>query len=266
MNAVTPLRLVVTFTALTACSASPAPQPAAAGPTTYSYQVENVFPHDRGAFTQGLIFRDGHLFESTGIHGQSTIRQVRLEDGQVLRSVSLSPEHFGEGLTSWGDELVSITWRDGIGFRWDRNSFRRTGEFRYPGEGWGLTQDGRRLIMSDGTPVLRFLDPTNFRELGRITVTLNGQPLRNLNELEFVKGEIFANVWQTDYIARIDPERGVVTGWIDLSRLVASVDRRSGEDVLNGIAYDQAGDRLFVTGKNWPSLYQIRIEPPPGQS
>ena len=260
------MRMMVTFTALAACSASPAPQATAAGPPTYGYSVENVFPHDRAAFTQGLIFRDGHLYESTGLHGQSTIRQVRLEDGAVLRSAALPPELFGEGLASWGGELVSITWRDGLGFRWDRDTFRRTGEFRYPGEGWGLSQDGRRLIMSDGTPVLRFLDPATFRELGRVTVTVNGQPLRNLNELEWVKGEIFANVWLTDYIARIDPETGEVKGWIDLSRLVASVDRRSEENVLNGIAYDEAGDRLFVTGKNWPSLYQIRIEPPPGQS
>src|SRR5688500_18019567 len=167
-----PMRLMVTFTALAACSASPAPQATAAGPPTYSYSVENVFPHDRTAFTQGLIFRDGHLYESTGLHGQSTIRQVRLEDGAVLRSVSLPPELFGEGLAQWDGELVSVTWRDGIGFRWDRDTFRRTGEFRYPGEGWGLTQDGRRLIMSDGTPVLRFLDPATLRELGRVTVTV----------------------------------------------------------------------------------------------
>src|SRR5687767_8296225 len=156
------MRLLVTFTALAACSASPAPQAAAADPPTYGYRVENVYQHDRGAFTQGLIYRDGHLYESTGLHGRSTVRQVRLGDGEVLRSVSLPRELFGEGLAEWGDELITITWRDGIGFRWDRDTLRRTGQFRYPGEGWGLTHDGRRLIMSDGTPVLRFLDPTTF--------------------------------------------------------------------------------------------------------
>lgn len=259
------MRTLVTFTALAACSASPAPQATSAGPPTYGYRVENVYQHDRGAFTQGLIYRDGHLYESTGLEGQSTLRQVRLEDGRVLRSASMPRNVFGEGLAEWGNELITITWQSGIAYRWDRDTFRRLGEFRYPGEGWGLTEDGQRLIMSDGTPVLRFLDPATFRELGRVTVTAGGQPVRNLNELEWVRGEIFANVWLTDYIARIDPATGEVKGWIDLSRLSASVNRRGNDDVLNGIAYDEAGDRLFVTGKNWPSLYQIRIEPPPGQ-
>jgi len=260
------MRVLVSLAALTACSASPAPQAtAAAAVPTYSYRVENVFPHDRRAFTQGLLFRDGHLYESTGNFGQSTIRQVRIEDGRVIRSVSLPNDIFGEGLADWGDELISITWRHGVGYRWDRETFRRTAEFQYPGEGWGLTDDGTRLIMSDGTPEIRFLDPATFRELGRITVTADGQPVRNLNELEWVKGEIFANIWLTNHIARIDPATGEVKGWIDLSRLVDTVDRRSGDDVLNGIAYDEAGDRLFVTGKNWPSLFQIRIEPPAGQ-
>jgi glutaminyl-peptide cyclotransferase len=258
------MRILIGFSALAACSAAPSPQPASQDPPTYGYQVENVYPHDRGAFTQGLIYRDGHLFESTGLEGQSTVRQVRLENGEVLRSVSLPSNLFGEGLTEWGDELVTVTWRNGTGFRWDRATLRRTDEFSYVGEGWGLTHDGRRLIMSDGTPQLRFLEPGTFRELGRITVTAAGRPLSNLNELEWVKGEIFANVWLTDYIARIDPETGEVKGWIDLRELSASVDRRSPEDVLNGIAYDSAGDRLFVTGKNWPTLYQIRITPPPG--
>ena len=259
------MRSLLSLAALAACSASPAPQATAAGPVTYSYQVENVFPHDRTAFTQGLVFHAGRLFESTGNFGQSTIREVRIENGEVLRSVSLPADIFGEGLAEWGNELISITWRHGVGYRWDRDTFRKTAEFRYPGEGWGLTDDGRRLIMSDGTPEIRFLEPTTFRELGRITVTANGQPLRNLNELEWVKGEIFANVWMTNYIARIDPQTGEVKGWIDLSRLVDSVERRTPDDVLNGIAYDEAGDRLFVTGKNWPSLFQIRIAPPPGR-
>jgi glutaminyl-peptide cyclotransferase len=260
------MRVLVTFTALTACTASPAPPAAAAAdPPVYGYQVENVYRHDRGAFTQGLIYRDGRLYESTGLEGHSTVRHVRLEDGEVLRSVSLPPDIFGEGLALWNSELISISWRNGIAYRWDRETLRRLGEFRYSGEGWGLTSDGRRLIMSDGTPVLRFLDPATFRELGRVTVTAGGRPLGNLNELEWVRGEVFANVWMTDYIARIDPATGEVKGWIDLRQLSATVERRSQDDVLNGIAYDEAGDRLFVTGKNWPSLFQIRIEPPPGQ-
>ncbi len=259
------MRWMLGMTALTACSASQPPQATAAGVTTYSYEVEKVFPHDRGAFTQGLIFLDGHLYESTGLFGQSTVRQVRLEDGEVLRSASLPPDIFGEGLTEWGDELISISWRNGVGYRWNRATFDRAGEFHYPGEGWGLTHDGRRLILSDGTPELRFLDPVTFRELGRVTVTVEGQPLRHLNELEFVRGEVFANIWLTNHIARIDPATGHVKGFIDLTPLVASVGRRTNDDVLNGIAYDEAGDRLFVTGKNWPSIYQIRIQPPPQQ-
>jgi glutaminyl-peptide cyclotransferase len=256
------MRLLFTFAILTACSASPAPEASAASLPTYSYRIEKVFPHDPSAFTQGLLYSDGYLYESTGNFGTSTIRQVRIEDGAVVRSVALPNDIFGEGLADWGDELISITWRHGVGYRWDRASFRRTAQFNYPGEGWGLTDDGERLIMSDGTPELRFLDPATFRELGRVTVTLNGQPLRNLNELEYVKGEVFANIWLTDYIARIDPATGEVKGLIDLTGIANSIERRTSNDVLNGIAYDEAGDRLFVTGKNWPSLFQIRIEAP----
>lgn len=226
-----------------------------------SLRIVRSFPHDPGAFTQGLIFRDGSLYESTGLVGRSTIREVRLEDGKVLRSVALPASLFGEGIVDWKGQLISVTWRSGLGFRWDRASFRKLGEFRYPGEGWGLTRGGRDIIMSDGTPVLRFLDPVTFAERRRVTVVEDGLPLSNLNELEWVKGEIFANVWQTDTIARIDPGTGRVKSRIDLSSLREG-ETHGEDDVLNGIAYDAVGDRLFVTGKLWPKLYEIRLPSP----
>lgn len=222
--------------------------------------VVRSFPHDPTAFTQGLVYRDGRLFESTGLEGRSTIREVRLEDGKILRSVALPPSLFGEGLVDWKGQLISITWRSGIGFRWDRSTFRKLGEFRYGGEGWGLTRSRNEIVMSDGTPVLRFLDPRTLRVRRRLTVTENGRPLADLNELEWVKGEILANVWMTDTIARIDPRTGVVAGRIDLSSLRAG-EPRGEDEVLNGIAYDSARDRLFVTGKLWPRLYEIKLPP-----
>ena len=181
----------------------------------------------------------------------------------MLRSTDIPPGLFGEGIVNWGDEILSITWQDGVGFRWDRGSFRQTGSFRYDHEGWGLTQDGRHSVMSDGTPTLRFLDPATMREVRRVTVTSADRPVANLNELEFVRGEIFANVWMTSRIARIDPATGRVTGWIDLASLVRD-NRGGGEDnVLNGIAWDEAGGRLFVTGKNWPRLYESALAAAP---
>jgi glutaminyl-peptide cyclotransferase len=248
---------------LAACQAAPAPQATTAStlgaePVTYGYTVAATYPHDRRAFTQGLFFLDGHLFESTGQIGQSTIRRVNVDDGRVLQSVPIPPGMFGEGITNWGNQIISITWQDGIGFRWDRESLRQTGTWRYPGEGWGLAQNGNDIIMSDGTAELRFLDPETLRERRRVTVMANGQPVTQLNELEWVNGEIFANVWMTPRIARIDPQSGNVTGWIDLTPLV----RENGDNqdaVLNGIAYDQARDRLFVTGKYWPRLYEIDL-------
>lgn len=237
----------------------------AAAPATVPVQTATVvarFPHDSGAFTQGLVFDGGRLFESTGLVGRSTIREVALDDGMVLRSAPVPPPYFGEGLAAWGDRLISLTWQHGIGFVWDRDSFRRIGSFRYEGEGWGLTRDRTALIMSDGTAVLRFLDPKSFAVKRRLTVTAAGRPVPMLNELECVKGEILANVWMTDRIARIDPATGRVKAWIDLSALARASGRRGTDAVLNGIAYDSAGDRLFVTGKTWPTLYQIRLDPP----
>jgi len=242
------------------------PQPAASASATRlapapvaGYMVVATYPHDPGAFTQGLIYRDGVLYESTGINGQSSVRQVRLETGEVIRQRDVDAAYFGEGLADWGDRLVQLTWRSHIGFVYDLASFTPVRSFTYPGEGWGLTGDGQRLILSDGTPALRFLDPTTFAEIGRVTVTDAGRPIVSLNELEMVRGELYANVWQTDRIVRIDPDSGRVLGWIDLSGLLAPADRAQPVDVLNGIAYDEAGDRLFVTGKLWPKLFQIRV-------
>lgn len=224
-----------------------------------SVQVVRSFPHDPGAFTEGLLFLDGRLFESTGLEGRSDIREVRLADGKVLRRATVPAQYFGEGLVNWGDKLLSLTWQNGIGFIWDRATFRRVGQFRYRGEGWALTQNGREIVMSDGTPQLRFLDPKTLTETRRLTVTADGRPVPRLNEIEWVKGDILANVWMTDRIARIDPATGKVKSWIDLSGLARRNGGRTGDDVLNGIAYDAKGDRLFVTGKNWSKLYEVRV-------
>ncbi|MDB5691840.1 MAG: glutaminyl-peptide cyclotransferase [Alphaproteobacteria bacterium] len=240
-----------------------APSPAApARPPVYGYRIVHTYPHDRDAFTEGLFYLDGKLYESTGLNGRSFIREERLEDGRVLRSVAVARQYFGEGIVNWGPEIVSLTWQGGTGFRWRRSDFARTGEFHYPGEGWALTRNGTDIIMSDGTPQLRFLDPRTMSERRRITVTDEGRPVASLNELEWVKGEIFANVWMSSRIARIDPKTGRVTGWIDLGPLVAEHAPPDEDSVLNGIAYDAAKDRLFVTGKNWPKLFEIRLVPP----
>jgi glutamine cyclotransferase len=227
----------------------------------YSYRVVTTYPHDSRAYTQGLIFRDGFLYESTGLNGRSTLRKVRLETGEVLQEHRLDPKYFGEGLTDFGSRLIQLTWQTNVGFVYDLQTFKPIGQFNYPGEGWGITQDGKRLIMSDGDArgELRFLDPATLKELGRLTVRDQGRPVSNLNELEFVKGEILANIYQTERVARIDPASGRVTGWIDLTGLLGAAERL-GTDVLNGIAYDAARDRLFVTGKLWPRLFEIQIE------
>jgi glutaminyl-peptide cyclotransferase len=224
------------------------------------WRIVKTYPHDSEAFTEGLFYLNGDLYESTGQYGTSDIRQVRLTDGKVIRSVSLPARYFGEGVVNWGDELISLTWRNHVGFRWDRETFTQKGSFSYPGEGWALTQDGKRIIMSDGTPELRFLDPETMQETGRVTVTWNGKPVRMLNELEYVKGELLANIWMTDRIARINPESGKVIDWIDLSALSRRLNLSNADAVPNGIAYDARHDRLFVTGKYWPKLYEIRLK------
>jgi len=221
--------------------------------------VVRTFPHDPTAFTQGLVFRDGELIESTG-RAPSSIRRVRLEDGVVLQKRDLDPEYFGEGLTEIDGRVISLTWTNGVAFVWKADDLTPTERFSYAGEGWGLTHDGTRLILSDGSPALRFFDPATFAETGRVPVTLNGRPVRQLNELEWIDGEVWANVWQTNYILRIDPASGNVVGIIDLSGLLpAGTIKDPNDDVLNGIAWDGKTRRLFVTGKNWPSLFEIRL-------
>jgi glutamine cyclotransferase len=224
------------------------------------YRVVHTFPHDREAFTQGLVYCDGFFYEGTGLNGRSSIRKVRVDNGEILQIHKLDEQYFGEGIAILGDSLFELTWQSELGFVYDRHSFQRTGTFTYRGEGWGLTSDGTRLIMSDGSASLRVIDPGTRKEISRLTVRDGAAPVTSLNELEFVKGEIFANVWQTDRIARISPKSGTVTGWIDLKGLLSPREAQ-GVDVLNGIAYDAAGDRLFVTGKLWPKVFEIRIVP-----
>jgi glutamine cyclotransferase len=227
----------------------------------FGYEVVNSYPHDTGAFTQGLLLRDGFIYESTGLEGQSSLRKVVLETGAVIQQRSVAAEHFAEGMVDWGDRLIQLTWRSKQGFVYDLATFEPTRVFGYDGEGWGLARDDTRLIMSDGTSTLRFLDPETLTESGRIDVTFDGQPLPQLNELEYVKGEVYANVWPTDFIAIIDPETGRTTGRVDLRGLLPADERKRPVDVLNGIAYDATKDRLFVTGKLWPWLYEIRLKP-----
>ena len=257
--------LALAFAAPAGAQPAPTPDFAASRAPVFGYRVVHAYPHDTQAFTEGLFFHDGDLYESTGYEGHSSIRRVRLATGRPVQSRALDPRYFGEGIVAFGDRLIQLTWRSGVGFVYDLKTFAPKAEFRYPGEGWALTTDGRRLYMSDGTPDLRMLDPDTLRETGRITVIDGGRPVPMLNELEWVKGEILANVWMTDRIARIDPRTGRVTGWIDLTGLLGQPHGEGapgGPDVLNGIAYDAARDRLFVTGKYWPRLYEIRLTPP----
>jgi glutaminyl-peptide cyclotransferase len=226
-------------------------------------QVVRTFPHDPRAFTEGLLWHDGYLYESTGEPGRSSIRQVDLASGRVVRSVAIPPPTFGEGIVIWGKQAISLTWQDHVGWRWSLPGFKRVGEFHYPGEGWALTSDGRRIIMSDGTAQLRFLDLATMKERGRVTVTADGQPIDQLNELEYVDGEVLANVWRTNRIARIDPASGHVVGWIDVSPLTNIVRPTETDDVPNGIAWDAKGRHLYVTGKDWPTMFEIR--PPKGR-
>jgi len=223
------------------------------------YRVRHAYPHDPRAFTQGIEYRGGVLYEGTGLNGQSTVRRVELTTGKVLQQVAVPPEHFGEGITTWGETILQLTWQSQIGFVYDRTSFKKLRTFRYTGEGWGLTHDATQLIMSDGSASLRFLDPKTFTETRRLLVTDAGIVVRDLNELEWVDGEIYANVWQTNFIARISPSSGRVLGWIDLTGLLSPEEQHGGADVLNGIAYDSAGKRLFVTGKLWPKVFEIGI-------
>jgi glutamine cyclotransferase len=227
-------------------------------PAVAGFKVVAVYPHDPNAFTQGLAIAGGQLYEGTGLYGQSTIRKVDLATGRVEKQRSINASYFGEGIAILGDHLYELTWQHGIGIVYDLATFTQQRTFQYTGEGWGLTQDGKQLILSDGSAKLRFLDPQTFAVVREIEVRDHGQPVTKLNELEYIEGEIWSNVWYDDRIARISPATGEVLGWIDLAALYPK-SARSSEAVLNGIAYDAAAKRLFVTGKNWPQLYEIEI-------
>lgn len=231
-------------------------------PPVVKPELVRAYPHDTTAFTEGLLIADGAMYESTGREGQSVIRQVDLATGRTLQSATVPDGLFGEGIVAWGRELRSVTWHGGRGFRWSRPALKRTGEWRYDGEGWAMTDDGHQIILSDGSPRLRFLDPATMAVARTLDVTVDGRPLRNLNELEYIDGQIWANVWMTRYIVRIDPRSGVVVGVIDLGDLIARVGLTDRDSVANGIAYDRAKHRIFVTGKNWPELFEIRLPKP----
>jgi glutaminyl-peptide cyclotransferase len=246
--------LAALFLALASWTAAEAAAP------IYDYQVVRSYPHDPGAFTEGLFLQGGFLYESTGLEGRSSIRKVALTTGKVVMQRDIPAMYFGEGIVDWQGKLIELTWQTEIGFIYDLKTFKPTGAFRYRGEGWALTRDDKRIIMSDGTAQLRFLDPRTLKETGRITVTDEGRPVPHLNELEWIKGEVWANIWQTDRIARIDPKTGKVVGWVDLTGISNGAKAgRDPPDVLNGIAYDAAKDRVFVTGKFWPRLYEIKL-------
>jgi len=224
----------------------------------FGYTVVHTYPHDHDAFTQGLQVVDGVFYEGTGLNGRSSIRKVKIETGEVLQKRDVAQQYFGEGITVRGSELFQLTWQSGVVLVYDRQTLAPKRQHKYTGEGWGLTQDKSSLIMSDGSEYIRFIDPAGFNEKSRVRVTAAGAPLKNLNELEYVKGEIYANVWQTDYVARIDPASGKVNGYIDFRGLLTARERE-GTDVLNGIAYDEATDRLFITGKLWPRVFEVRV-------
>ena len=225
----------------------------------YTYKVVNTYPHDRSAFTEGLVFEDGVLYEGTGLRGYSNLRRVKLETGEILQICELPPQFFGEGVTVYGNKIIQLTWQSHIGFIYDKYSFKLLQEFNYPDEGWGIAHDGKHLIMSDGTATLHFLDPETFEEISQIEVSANNTPVTRINELEYIQGEIYANIWQTERIARIDPLTGQVIGWIDLKGILSPEDDSETVDVLNGIAYDIKNSRLFVTGKFWPKLFEIEL-------
>jgi len=225
------------------------------------YRVIHTYPHDPQAYTQGLLYEDGNLYESTGLNGRSSLRMVDLGTGRVLQKADVPAQYFAEGLASLGSTLIQLTWQSHVAFVYDRFSFRLLHTLAYKGEGWGLTEDGKDLILSDGTATLRFFDPGTFRQVRSIVVKDHGSQINQLNELEYVHGEIYANVWHTDRIVRISPADGRVLSWIDLSGLLASGEVSDPEAVLNGIAWDSADDRLFVTGKLWPKLFEIKVVP-----
>jgi glutamine cyclotransferase len=275
------LILFATIAIATACGNTPGnstpnpnaatPKPASTPVPVSSYEVVKVYPHDAKAFTQGLFFHDGFLYESTGQNGKSSLRKVEIATGKVVQKWDLPREDFGEGSTMIGDKVYMITWQQGLGRVFNLSDFKLLREFQYQGEGWGLTNDGTNLIMSQGTHVLKFIDPNTFASNKTLPIMReDGRPLMQINELEYVKGEIWANIWHSEdpkvlgkpnYIARIDPASGKIVGWIDLANISPEDQRRDSENTLNGIAYDAANDRIFVTGKNWKNLYEIKLKP-----
>ena len=248
------------FAALVACLPFAVAQ-AATKPAEYTFSVVRALPHDSAAYTQGLAYRDGFLYEGTGRHGQSSLRKVNVETGAVLQRLDLPSEFFGEGITIYKDKVFQLTWQSHICLVYNLNNLRQLRQFTYPGEGWGLAANSDELFMSDGTSEIRVLDPETFREKRRIKVLYKSKPVDQLNELEFVAGQIFANVWHSNRIARISPESGAVVGWIDLTGLLSPVYHLDPEAVLNGIAYDASRKRLFVTGKLWPNVFEIKLLP-----
>ena len=256
-----PATLTPANTPLPTATPTPEPSPTPAPPPVYTFEIINTYPHDPEAFTQGLVITDEGLYEGTGRWGESTLREVVLETGAVVRTHALDAQYFGEGITILNDRIYQLTWQEQTGFIYDRATFEQLQTFTYPHEGWGITHDGTRLIVSDGTATIRFWDPATLQETGRITVRDHLGPVNRLNELEYVDGEIWANIWLTDLIVRIDPATGDVLGVIDLTGLLDQSTLTQPADVLNGIAHDAATGRLFVTGKLWPALYEIRIVP-----
>lgn len=260
------MRILVVTAFLAASSCAPGGPPVAdvpAAPVTpaYTYEVTASYPHDVRAFTEGLLIEDGQLYESTGMEGTSWVRKVDLKTGAVQQQYDIDKQYFGEGMVIWDDRIITLTWKGQKGFILDRATLAPKGEWTYGGEGWSLTRDDKQIFMSDGTSQIRKLNPVTLQETGRIDVKLNGRPIDQINELEFIKGEIWANIFQTDRIVRIDPATGAVTGIVYLGGILAAEDRRRA-DVLNGIAYDKAADKIYVTGKYWPKLFEIRIKDP----
>lgn len=229
----------------------------------YDYKTVQSYPHDPNAYTQGLVFESGFLYEGTGLYGSSTLRRVELETGHILQMRQLPAHVFGEGITIYQNKIIQLTWKSKLGFVYEKDTFELLKKFSYPTEGWGITHDGQHLIISDGTPLLRFYDPTTFHERGRVVVRRDGRPVDKLNELEYIQGKIYANIYREDTIAIIDPQTGNTDGWIDLKGLLGVDDQAKSVDVLNGIAYDIQNDRLFVTGKRWPKLFEIKLIAPP---
>ncbi|HNY26766.1 MAG TPA: glutaminyl-peptide cyclotransferase [Candidatus Sumerlaeota bacterium] len=232
------------------------------GAPTLAFEVVNRYPHDTAAYTQGLLYHEGKFYESTGRYRRSTLREVEIETGRVLRSRKLDDRYFAEGLALYDNRLIQLTWQSGVGFAYRLDTFEPIGQpFEYEGEGWGLTNDGKRLIFSDGTDTLRFLDPDSYKVLDTLHVTDGGKPVPLLNELELVEGTLYANVWRSNRIARISLSTGAVQSWLDLTSLTEEVHEQNPDaEVLNGIAWDAAGGRLFVTGKNWPTVFEIRVK------